>query len=73
MAMEEIKKHPVGMDKELIITGSMMVVAPEQESEKKIKKAKTLAENYATMDLSTNLDLGVVIKVENGGKKEQTR
>ena len=73
MAMEEIKTHPVGMDKELIITGSMMVVAPEQESEKKIKKAKTISENYTTMDLSTNLDLGVVIKVEDGGKKEQAR
>ncbi len=75
MAMEEIKKHPVGKDKELIITGFVMKQVVEKEENNKVKKAKQIVNDPKMMDtynLSTELGESVFsIKVEDN--KEQTR
>lgn len=71
-----IKTTPAGKNDKIDIDVISLVQIVEKETEKANSgKAKTVVTNSAKIQgiLSTDLDLGVVIKAENGGKPEQVR
>lgn len=77
MVMDKnIKTTPAGKNDKVDIDVISLVQIVEKETEKiNSEKPKTIVTNSAKIQgiLSTDLDLGVVIKAEKGGKPEQTR
>ena len=73
---KNIKTTPAGKNDKVDIDVISLVQIVEKETEKiNSEKPKTIVTNSAKIQgiLSTDLDLGVVIKAEKGGKPEQTR
>jgi len=73
---KNIKTTPAGKNDKIDIDAISLIQIVDKETEKaNPKKAKTVVTNSAKIQgiLSTDLDLGVVIKAENGGRPEQSR
>jgi hypothetical protein len=73
---KNIKTTPAGKNDKIDIDVISLIQIVDKETEKaNPKKAKTVVTNSAKIQgiLSTDLDLGVVIKAENGGRPEQSR
>lgn len=73
---KNIKTTPAGKNDKIDIDVISLIQIVDKETEKtNPRKAKTVVTNSAKIQgiLSTDLDLGVVIKAENGGRPEQSR
>ncbi len=73
---KKIKTTPAGKNDKVDIDVISLVQIVEKETEKiNSENTKTVVTNSAKIQgiLSTDLDLGVVIKVENGGRPGQSR
>ena len=73
---KKIKTTPAGKNDKVDIDVISLVQIVEKEAEKiNSENTKTVVTNSAKIQgiLSTDLDLGVVIKVENGGRPGQSR
>ena len=77
MVMDKnVKTRPAGKNDKVDIDVISLVQIVEKETEKvKSNNTKTVVTNSAKIQgiLSTDLDLGVVIKAENGGRPGQSR
>ncbi|MBR0492007.1 MAG: hypothetical protein IJJ82_08245 [Clostridia bacterium] len=73
---KNVKTRPAGKNDKVDIDVISLVQIVEKETEKvKSNNTKTVVTNSAKIQgiLSTDLDLGVVIKAENGGRPGQSR
>lgn len=77
MVMDKsVKTTPAGKNDKIDIDVISLIQIVEKETEKiNSENTKTVVTNSAKIHgiLSTDLDLGVVIKAEDGGKPEKTR